>query len=142
MADSIVFGEGVVTPHGAFKDTRPLQEAFVLQELSHLPKAKLKEFMAGPECKYLVENDIISGDTLERLANEEYSDKSMELVVCHMASENEDERWNELVRHRAEERRLMNELIGEYGDAARTYAESYREDFVYNCIPKGYRSDN
>lgn len=135
---SMLFGEGVMAPKGIFKDTRPLQEAFVFAELSQLPKSKLREFMKGPECKYLVENDIISGDTLERLANEEYHDKAMELVVCHMAKENDDERWNELVRHRAEERRLMNELIGEYGDNARTYAESYREDFVYKCVPKNY----
>lgn len=138
---SILFGEDAkMAPKSIFKDTRPLQEAFVFTELSHMPKQKLKEFMKGPECKYLVENDIISGETLERLANEEYEDKAMELVVCHMAKENDDDRWNELVRHRAEERRLMNELIGEYGDNARTYAEQYRENFVYNCVPKGYLS--
>ena len=136
---SILFGEDAkMAPKSIFKDTRPLQEAFVFTELSHMPKQKLREFMKGPECKYLVENDIISGETLERLANEEYEDKAMELVVCHMAKENDDDRWNELVRHRAEERRLMNELIGEYGDNARTYAEQYRESFVYNCVPKGY----
>lgn len=138
---SILFGEDAkMAPKSIFKDTRPLQEAFVFTELSHMPKQKLREFMKGPECKYLVENDIISGETLERLANEEYEDKAMELVVCHMAKENDDDRWNELVRHRAEERRLMNELIGEYGDNARTYAEQYRENFVYNCVPKGYLS--
>lgn len=138
---SILFSEdAVMAPKSIFKDTRPLQEAFVFAELSQMPKQKLREFMKGPECKYLVENDIISGDTLERLANEEYEDKAMELVVCHMAKENDDDRWNELVRHRAEERRLMNELIGEYGDNARTYAEQYRENFVYNCVPKDYLS--
>lgn len=135
---SIVFGEGVMAPRSILKDTRPLQEAFVYHELSHMPKSKLHEFMKSPECKYLVENDIISGDTLDRLASEEYSDKATELVVCHMAKENDDERWNELVRHRAEERRLMNELIGEYGDSARTYAENYRQDFVYKCVPESY----
>ena len=138
---SMLFGEdAVMAPKSIFKDTKPLQEAFVFTELSHMPKDKLKAFMKGPECKYLVENDIISGDTLERLANEEYEDKAMELVVCHMAKENDDERWNELVRHRAEERRLMNELIGEYGDNARTYAENYRQDSVYKCVPEGYFS--
>ena len=111
---SILFGEDAkMAPKSIFKDTRPLQEAFVFTELSHMPKQKLREFMKGPECKYLVENDIISGETLERLANEEYEDKAMELVVCHMAKENDDDRWNELVRHRAEERRLMNERSGE-----------------------------
>ena len=136
---SILFDEGVMAPKSILKDTRPLQEAFVYNELSHMSKQKLREFMRGPECKYLVENDIISGETLERLANEEYyEDKAMELVVCHMAKENEDERWNELVRHRAEERRLMNELIGEYGDSAKTYAENYRQDFVYKCVPESY----
>lgn len=136
---SIVFGEGNISaPKGVFKDIRPLQEAFVFHELSHMPKSELKKFAKTPECKYLVENDIISGETLDRLVSDEYGDQAMELCVCHMAKENDDERWNELVRHRAEERRLMNELIGEYGDAARTYAEQYRENFVYNCVPEGY----
>lgn len=138
---SMVFGEGVVTPHGAFKDIKPLQEAFVYNELSHLPKDKLRDFMKGPECKYLVEEDIISADTLEKLASDEYQDKAEELVCCHMAKEVGDDRWDELVRHRAEERRLMNELIQTYGEAAKLYVAQYKENFVYNCVPKGYRAE-
>ena len=138
---SMVFGEGVVTPHGAFKDIKPLQEAFVYNELSHLPKDKLRDFMKGPECKYLVEEDIISADTLEKLASDEYQDKAEELVYCHMAKEVGDDRWDELVRHRAEERRLMNELIQTYGEAAKPYVAQYKENFVYNCVPKGYRAE-
>lgn len=136
---SILFGEdAIMAPKSIFKDKKPLQEAFVLMELSSLPKDKLKDFMKGPECKYLVENDIISGETLDHLANAEFTDRATELVVCHMAKENGDDRWDELVRHRAEERRLMNELLGEYGDAAKTYAENYRQDFVYKCVPESY----
>lgn len=138
---SMVFGEGVVTPHGAFKDIKLLQEAFVYNELSHLPKDKLRDFMKGPECKYLVEEDIISADTLEKLASDEYQDKAEELVCCHMAKEVGDDRWDELVRHRAEERRLMNELIQTYGEAAKPYVAQYKENFVYNCVPKGYRAE-
>lgn len=142
MAGSILFDEeATMAPKSIFKDTKPLQEAFIYQELSRLPKEKLHEFVNGPEAKYLIENDIISGDTLEALANDEYTDHAIELVVCHMAKENDDERWNELVRHRAEERRLMNELIGEYGDNAKTYAENYRENFVAKHVPKSYFVD-
>lgn len=138
---STVFGEGNITPHGAFRDLKPLQEAFVYNELSHLSKSKLKEFMNGPECKYLVENEIISADTLEKLASDEYQDKAEELICCHMAKEVGDDRWDELVRHRAEERRIMNDLIQTYGEAAKPYVTSYRENFVYNCVPKGYRAE-
>lgn len=137
---SILFEGDLSTPTGLFNDTKPLQEAFVYNELSHLPKDKLRQFMNGPECKFLIENDIISSDTLERLSCDEYCDKAEELVVCHMAKEIGDERWDELARHRAEERRLMNDLIASYGEAARPYVKQYRENFVYNCVPKGYRS--
>lgn len=138
---SMVFGEGAMTPHGIFSDIRPLQEAFVFNELSHLPKEKLREFMKGPECKYLIENEIISADTLEKLASDEYIDKAEELVCCHMAKEVGDDRWDELVRHRAEERRIMNDLIQTYGEAAKPYVEKYRENFVFKCVPKGYRAE-
>ena len=138
---STIFGEGTITPHGIFHDVKPLQEAFVYNELSHLPKNKLREFMKGPECKYLVENEIISADSLEKLASDEYQDKAEELVCCHMAKEVGDDRWDELVRHRAEERRIMNDLIRTYGEAAKPYVEQYRENFVYNCVPKGYRAE-
>lgn len=130
--------EGVMAPQGLMKDTKPLQEALIFCELQRLPKSKLREFLRGPEAKYLVENDIISGDTLDRLANEEFSDRAVILTVQHMAQEQGDERWNELVRHRAEERRLLDELIGDYGADAKTYAENYREDFIKKHIPKGY----
>lgn len=137
---SVLF-EGIMAPQGLMKDTKPLQEALIFCELQRLPKKQLKEFLHSEGAKYLIENDIISGDTLDRLANEEFTDRAVILTVQHMAKENEDERWNELVRHRAEERRLMNELIGEYGDDARTYAESYREDFIKKHIPKSYLAE-
>lgn len=130
--------EGVMAPHGLMKDTKPLTEALVFCEVSSWPAEKRKKFLNGPEGKYLLENDIISGDTFERLANEEFSDKAMLLTVQHMAQENEDERWNEIVRHRAEERRLLAELIGDYGAEAKTYAENARKDLLSSCIPKSY----
>lgn len=133
-----LFSEGTIEGK-PLKNKEALREAFVYNELSHMSKKDLKEFANGPEAKYLLENEIISYDTLERLISDNYGDKALEFFVCHMAKENGDDAWDEIVKHRAEERRLMDELIGKYGNEARLNADTYRETYINKNLPKSFR---
>lgn len=138
---SAIFAESGTLGSKDLKDKDALREAFVYSELSHMSKKDLREFAKTKEAKFLLENEIISYDTMDRLVNDTYGDRALEFMVCHMARENDDERWNELVRHREEERRLMDELVERYGEDARYHADSYRENYINKSIPKKYRND-
>ena len=48
--------------------------------------------------------------------------------------------WDELVKARMEERRVMNELITKYQESAAPYAEKAKEEFVESFIPKYFRN--
>lgn len=135
---SAVFNEGHISSGKPLKDKDALREAFVINELSHLPQKALKEFAKSPEAKTMLENEIISYDSLQNLVNDAYGDRATEFCVCHLAKENEDPIWDELVRHREEERRLMNALIARYGEEAKPHAKYYRENWINNSIPKRY----
>lgn len=138
-APSRVFAEGGNLGSKPLKDRDALREAFVYHELSHMSKKDLKTFAKSKEAKYMLENEIISYNTLERLVNDEYGDRAKEFAVCHLAKENDDERWNALCRAREEERRLMNELLDEYSEEATRIADRYRQDYINPSIPKIYR---
>lgn len=137
---SSVFAEGALDSTRHLKPLNPLREAFIINELAHLPKKILKEFVSSPEAKMMLEEEIISYDSLTRLAGRDYNDRAEQLVVCHMAREEGDELWDELVRHREEERRIMNELISKYGTEAKPYVSNYRENYVNKYVPKGFRT--
>ena len=135
---SRVFSEGTINDK-PLKNKDLLREAFIYNELSYMSKKDLKDFSKSPAAKYLIENDILSYSTLDRLVSDNFGDKGVEFFVCHMAKENGDDRWDELVKHREEERRLMDELIASYGNEAKANADTYREQYLNHNLPKEFR---
>lgn len=141
IAETGVFNESSnIRDNLKLKNTKPLREAFILNELSHLPQNKLKEFTKSKEAKTMVECEMISPEALETLAKDAYGDRASEFMVCHMAQENGDDRWDELVRLRAQERALLNSLIRDYYEQAKPYCQNYRDDFVNPYVPKNFRT--
>lgn len=139
---SAVFTEGGEIGGKPLKDRNALKEAFVYNELSHMSRKDLKEFATSKEAKYLIENEIISYNTLERLVNDQYGDRAKDFFVCHMAKESEDERWNDLLAVRERERQLMDDLYKTYGEQAELCAKTYREDYVNSTVPNHYKTSD
>lgn len=138
--ESQVFSENAVIRDGIrLKDFKPVREAVIFNELSHLPQKKLRQFVRSPEARQMVKEEFITPGQLEDLTRDAYGDKASEFMICHMAAENGDERWDELVRLRAQEREIMNQLIRDYQDAAKPYADNYRSDHI-SKIPPEYRT--
>ena len=137
--ESGVFSENTdIRDNLKLKDIKPLREAFVINELSHLPQKKLQEFVKSKEAKTMLEMEIISPEALEQLSKDAYKDKAAEFMCCHMAKETGDDRWDELVSLRAKERAIMNSLIRDYMADAKPYCQNYRKDFVVKNVPKEF----
>ena len=132
---SQVFGPADIKLESALKNPNQFREAVLFESLNNLPAAKKKEFLTSPEAKAMLEEGLVTRDMLERLAAE--SDNGiLKTTVCHMAKENGDPAWDELVKLRLQERRLMNELLEKYGAQAHTVADNAYENFVAPNLPK------
>ena len=135
---SSVFGAADIKLESALKNPNQFREAVIFEALNSLSIEKRKEFIKSNEAKTMLTEGLITKDMLDRLANE--SDNGvLKTTVCHMAKENGDPIWDEFVRCRIEERRLMNELIAKYGEDAKPIADNADKDFVEACIPEYFR---
>ena len=96
---SQVFGPADIKLESALKNPNQFREAVLFESLNNLPAAKKKEFLTSPEAKAMLEEGLVTRDMLERLAAE--SDNGiLKTTVCHMAKENGDPAWDELVKLR------------------------------------------
>lgn len=137
-AGSSIFGAADIKLESALKNPNQFREAVIFETLNGLPSAKRKEFIKSNEAKTMLTEGLITKDMLDRLASE--SDNGvLKTTVCHMAKENGDPIWDEFVRCRIEERRIMNELIAKYGEDAKPIADNADKDFVESCIPEYFR---
>ena len=137
-AVSRVFGSADVKLESVLKNPNQFREAVLFETLNNLPRNKIKEFITSEEAKVMISEGIIDHDMLERLAKENDTG-ILNTTVCHMAKENGDPIWDELVECRIKERRLMNELLNKYSDSAKPIANNANKDFVEACIPEYFR---
>lgn len=135
---SKVFGGATAVLEGTLKNPNQYRDAILYENLSALPAAKLKEFVRSPEAKTMLNEGLISRDTIDRLAAE-CKNGCLNTTICHIAKENDDPLWDELVKLRVQERRLFNELVAKYGEQARPVADNANKKFVESCIPEYFR---
>ena len=129
-----LFGGNDAIIEGALKNPNQFRDAVLFESLNSLPTAKKKEFVNSKEAKTMLQEGLISTEVLERLSAEA-DNGVLKTTVCHMAKENGDPAWDELVKHRIEERRLLNDLIEKYGDKAKVIADNADKEFVEAYIP-------
>lgn len=136
---STLFDESATIKH-TLKNPNQFREAVIYEHMSHKNPATIKAFINSPEAKAMIEAGSISYDTLDRLSRKADTDENcMKTAVCHIAKENDDDLWNELLKARAEERRIMNELMNKYRTEADPVALKARTEIIEKCIPSNYR---
>lgn len=134
-----LFGGNDAVIEGALKNPNQFRDAVLFESLNSLPTVKKKEFINSKEAKTMLQEGLISTEVLERLSAET-DNGVLKTTVCHMAKENGDPEWDELVKHRMEERRLLNDLIEKYGDKAKVIADNADKEFVEAYIPEYFRT--
>ena len=138
MVNSKIFGSADVKLESALKNPNQFREAVVFETLSNLPSAKIKEFIKSDEAKAMMEAGVINQDMINRLADGNVN-TLLRTTVCHMAKEEDDPLWDELVSLRIQERRVMNDLIAKYGDKSAVVMKAIDKEFVEASIPEYFR---
>lgn len=136
---SQIFDENATLP-GVLKNPNQFREAVIFEHMSHKDPATLKMFVNSSEARAMIEAGSITYDTLDRLAKKaNTNNRVMNTAVCHVAKENEDDLWDQLVKARAEERRIMNELLEKYRSAVEPVCINAKSEIIEKCIPATYR---
>jgi len=138
LYESKVFSGADVKMEGTLKNPNQFRDAILFEHLSHLSGSKVREFISSDEAKFMLSEGIISADVLDRLCEED-GNKLLKTTVCHMAKENGDPLWDELVQAHIQERRVLNDLLEKYGEEAKPVAENANKTFVEACIPEYFR---
>ena len=134
--ESELFQEGATLPV-VLKNPNALKEAVIYAHMAKKDPLTIRKFVGSREAKAMIEAGTITYDTLDKLSQKD-ADTTMNVMVCHTAHENEDELWDELVKARAEERRIMNELLAKYGSSVSPLVDKANEEII-NSIPKEFR---
>ena len=136
---SMVFDESAQIKT-VLKNPNQFREAVIYDHISHLDRPTVSKFIRSPEAKAMIEAGTITYDTLDRLARVAgHKDKSLNMAICHHAKEEGDELWDELVKAKAEERRIMNELLDKYRSEVEPLAFNAYNEIIESCIPSEYR---
>ena len=138
MEDSI-FGKKYDTMSGHLADIKTLREAFIFESISSKGTDTVEKFIKSPEAKVMIEQELISDDLLARLKDNEFKDKNFEITILHMAKEDNDPKFAQLIALRNEERTLMNDLINQYSDTAITESAYYTQKFLKNEMPREFQ---
>ena len=136
---SKVFGPREVKMENTLKNPNQYKEAIIFETLNNLSAEKRREFINSPEAKAMIESGVISQDTVERLEECDTNCITLKTTVCHMAKEDNDPLWDELVECRIKERRLINELIEKYGEKAKSISDKVEKEVVESSIPMYFR---
>ena len=137
--ESKVFGSSNVKMENTLKNPNQYKEAIIFESLNNLSVEKRREFINSAEAKTMIESGVISQDTVDRLRECDTDCITFKTTVCHMAKEESDPLWDELVECRIKERRLINELIEKYGEKAKTVSDKVEKEIVEASIPEYFR---
>ena len=142
---SRVFGEATAVMEGTLKNPNQYRDAVLYESLRLLPDKKIREFIESEEAKVMIDKGYMSPEVVDRLHNEHDEHHSFhpcvfKTAVCHLAKENDDPMWDQLVELRSQERRLLNSMIEKYKDQAEAAAQSAQKDIVESFIPDYFRS--
>lgn len=136
-----IFGGPSVQMEGYLKNPHQFRDAILFEHLSSLPVEKIKEFVSSQESKFMLKEGHISPDVIDRL--NEYvangNNNAFKLTVCHMAKENGDPLWEQLVKCRLQERSIMNAIVEKYADEADPVSKTAQQTFVESCVPEYFR---
>lgn len=138
--NSSVFGGSEMQMESTLKNPNHYKEAVIECAISSLPRKKINEFVNSKEAKAMINEGLISQDCLDRLASENDEGRLIKTTVCHMAKENGDPTWDEFVRCRIEERRLMNDMLEKYGDNVKPEIVKVEKEIIESSIPEYFRT--
>ena len=120
------------------------RDAILYEYFSHIDRTKLRKFVNSSEARALVEAGALTPSSLDRLDAKVHGGEvssAQKIATFQAAKDANDELWDELVKARAEERRIMNELLQKYEGEVSPIADKAQEEILAKYVPAEYKED-
>lgn len=109
-----------------------LQEAYIYDELSHLPDNVLEEFLNSDECQAMYEAGMVSRRTLVRLSKNDDLSRRTTMAALEMARKAKDSEYSKAVKYRKLYKDSIAKIIKKYRSKAEKQARVSQKSFIKN----------
>ena len=134
----MVFGNIVGEPIVESELPYGFLEACIVDEVSHLSDEKIQEFCQSPEAEALVEAGVMRKKTLVRLSKKDDFSRRRTMAAFTIARDKKDPLWAKLVKNRVQERKLIGEIVKNYGGKADKVAKAGQKEYLKQKMPLSF----
>lgn len=105
-------------------------ENVFFMEASGLPDEQLQKLLESPEIKALEEKGLIGKKTRVTLSKKDDLERRTSMASIQMAKENNDNLYDQLVKNRVKERKLLAAIDRKYSNRAARIAKAAQKSFI------------
>ena len=127
----------------SFADENVVVEAFIVDEVSHLPESKIREFCeSGGLGEQLVQEGKLKNKTLVRLSKKDDLSRRTKMGALLLAKEANDPLYKKLVINRAKKKELIEKIMQKYGHKGEKVAKQAQAEYLKGgkkaILPKSF----
>lgn len=128
--ENTIFGDNVIKEN--FKNENIVIEAFVVDEISQLPSAKIKEFCeSGGLGEQLVQEGKLRKNTLVRLSKKDDLSRRTTVGALLLAKEKDDPLYDKLVFYRAKMKECKAKIVEKYKTKGERLAKQAQSEYLH-----------
>ena len=119
-------------------NTDELMEAFIIDEISHLPDSLIQEFCepGGVGDQLVMEGKLRSKNTIVRMAKKDDYERRVTMACMQIAKDNKDPEWKKLVTWQQKKNASKAKIIRKWRSKAERIAKKSQQAFLKGG-PKG-----
>ena len=136
---SSIFGNKYDTMSGKLRNPNALRESMIFEYITNKGNDTIDKFVSSPEANIMKEEGMITDELIERLNDAKKENKNLQMTVLHMAKEDDDPMFAQLVALRAQEKEMMKELMDKYSEAAVEANKKYTQRFLSDEFPLEFK---
>lgn len=136
---SSIFGNKYDTMNGSLRNPNALRESMIFEYITNKGNDTIDKFISSPEANIMKEEGMITDELIERLKDAKEDNKNLQMTVLHMAKEDDDPLFAQLVALRAQEKEVMRDLLNKYSESAVEANQKYTKRFLSDEFPLEFR---
>ena len=119
-------------------NTNELMEAFIIDEISHLPDSLIQEFCepGGVGQQLVTEGKLRSTNTIVKMAKKDDYSRRVTMACMQLAKDNKDPNWKKLVKAQQLKNAAKSKIIKRWRSQAERIATKTQREFLKGG-PKG-----
>lgn len=116
----------------SLKNPNELMEAFIVDEITHLPDNLIKEFCApgGVGEQLVAEGKLRSKNTIVRMSKNDDLTRRKKMACLQLAKDHDDPNFKKLIVNRQRKNDLIDKIVARWGNKAEGIAKKSQNEFL------------